>query len=140
MLDYVRRTRRGRSRSQRVNELLQRAIRQERYETLEAEAAAFFSASRQAARAESSRAADALAREDEAARRMRQAEADLTRLRASLESAGKGGARAVADSLATKLLDAEGRVDKWRSAQEEATREAQAARRALLAAVEQGAR
>lgn len=42
VLDYVRRTARGRSRSQRVNELLRRAIEQERQEALSAEAAAFF--------------------------------------------------------------------------------------------------
>ncbi len=52
VLDYVRRTRRGRSRSQRVNELLRRAIEQERREALAAEAAAFFAAVPRAERAE----------------------------------------------------------------------------------------
>ena len=52
ILAYVRRTRRGRSRSQRVNELLRRAMEQERAEALEVEAAAFFHAVPRAERAE----------------------------------------------------------------------------------------
>lgn len=52
LLDYVRRTRRGRSRSQRVNELLRRAMEQERTEALETEAAAFFHAMPRAERTE----------------------------------------------------------------------------------------
>lgn len=42
LLDYLSRTRRGRSRSQRVNELLRRGMEAERQARLEAEAAAFF--------------------------------------------------------------------------------------------------
>ena len=52
LLEYVARTRGRRSRSQRVNELLQRAIEQERAEALEAEAAVFFSGETKAERAE----------------------------------------------------------------------------------------
>jgi hypothetical protein len=44
ILDYLQRTRSSRSRSERVNELLRRAILQEQYEALEAEAAEFFAA------------------------------------------------------------------------------------------------
>jgi hypothetical protein len=44
ILDYLQRTRSNRSRSERVNELLRRAIIQEQYETLEREAAEFFAA------------------------------------------------------------------------------------------------
>ena len=52
VLDYVQRTRRGRSRSQRVNELLQRAIESERREALAKEAEAFFARPSRADRAE----------------------------------------------------------------------------------------
>lgn len=51
-LDYIGETRGRRSRSQRVNELLARAIRQERYEKLEQEAAEFFASQSPAERAE----------------------------------------------------------------------------------------
>jgi hypothetical protein len=44
ILDYLQRTRSGRSRSERVNELLRRAILAEQYEALEREAAEFFGA------------------------------------------------------------------------------------------------
>lgn len=44
ILDYVQRTRSSRSRSERVNELLRRAILDEQYESLEREAADFFGA------------------------------------------------------------------------------------------------
>jgi hypothetical protein len=44
ILDYIQRTRSRRSRSERVNELLRRAILQEQYDALEAEAAEFFAA------------------------------------------------------------------------------------------------
>lgn len=44
--DYVDTTKGNRSASERVNELLRRAIAQEQYERLEAEAAEFFSASK----------------------------------------------------------------------------------------------
>jgi len=53
ILDYLQRTRSGRSRSERVNELLRRAILQEQYEALEREAAEFFAAAGRAERAES---------------------------------------------------------------------------------------
>jgi metal-responsive CopG/Arc/MetJ family transcriptional regulator len=53
LLNYVARTRRDHSRSQRVNELLRRGIEQERQAQLEAEAAAFFRASPRAERTES---------------------------------------------------------------------------------------
>jgi len=52
VLDYVQRTRRGRSRSQRVNELLQRAIEAERREALAQEAQSFFRRPSRADRAE----------------------------------------------------------------------------------------
>jgi hypothetical protein len=52
ILDYLQRTRSGRSRSERVNELLRRAILQEQYEALEREAAVFFAAAGKAERAE----------------------------------------------------------------------------------------
>lgn len=42
ILEYLQRTRSRRSRSERVNELLHRAIRQERYDALEKEAAEFY--------------------------------------------------------------------------------------------------
>ncbi|HLW79883.1 MAG TPA: hypothetical protein VKU44_09830 [Terriglobia bacterium] len=51
LLAYVAKTRRGRSTSQRVNELLQSAIKAERYQQLEAEAADFFSEPRPSSRA-----------------------------------------------------------------------------------------
>jgi len=67
VLDYVQRTRRGRSRSQRVNELLQRAIESERREALAQEARGFFSRLSRADRAETrafrTAAARALARD-----------------------------------------------------------------------------
>ncbi len=53
ILDYLQRTRSGRSRSERVNELLRRAIREEQYEALEREAAEFFAAVGKTQRAES---------------------------------------------------------------------------------------
>ncbi len=53
ILDYLQRTRSGRSRSERVNELLGRAIVQEQYEALEREAAEFFGAAGRSERAES---------------------------------------------------------------------------------------
>ena len=52
-LDYVQRTRSRRSRSERVNELLRRAILEEQYEALEKEAAEFFAAAGKTERAES---------------------------------------------------------------------------------------
>ncbi len=52
LVSYVQRTRGGRSRSERVNELLKKAILQEQYETLEEEAAGFFSTRSEAERAE----------------------------------------------------------------------------------------
>ena len=52
ILDYLQRTRAGRSRSQRVNELLRRAILAEQYEALEREAAEFFGAAGRTERAE----------------------------------------------------------------------------------------
>ncbi len=70
-----------------------------------------------------------------AQRRQTEAEADLERLRASVESAGKGGARQAADALAAKMLAAEGHVEEWRSAGEDAGRAADDAQRALLAAL-----
>jgi hypothetical protein len=42
LIEYLQRTRHGRSRSERVNELLRRAILQEQYEALERECAEFF--------------------------------------------------------------------------------------------------
>lgn len=53
ILEYVQRTRSRRSRSERVNELLGRAIREEQYEALDREAAEFFAAARRTERAES---------------------------------------------------------------------------------------
>ena len=53
ILDYIQRTRARRSRSERVNELLRRAIRDEQYEALEKEAAEFFVAAGKTERAES---------------------------------------------------------------------------------------
>jgi hypothetical protein len=53
ILDYLQRTRSSRSRSERVNELLRRAILAEQYEALEMEAAGFFAAAGRAERAES---------------------------------------------------------------------------------------
>jgi Arc/MetJ-type ribon-helix-helix transcriptional regulator len=44
ILDYLQRTRRHGSQSERVNELLRRAIFEEQYEALEKEAATFFAA------------------------------------------------------------------------------------------------
>lgn len=53
ILDYLQRTRSHRSRSERVNELLRRAIIQEQYEALEREAAEFFAVTGKTERAES---------------------------------------------------------------------------------------
>ena len=53
ILAYLQRTRSGRSRSERVNELLRRAMLAEQYEVLEREAAEFFSATGKTERAES---------------------------------------------------------------------------------------
>ncbi len=53
ILDYLQRTRSGRSRSERVNELLRRAMLEEQYEALEREAAEFFAAAGRRERAES---------------------------------------------------------------------------------------
>ena len=53
VLDYVSSTRGRRSRSDRVNELLRRAMELERRQALEAEAAAFFAQVPRAERAES---------------------------------------------------------------------------------------
>ena len=50
--DYVDETKGGRSASERVNELLRRAIIEEQYERLDAEAAAFFAEDSKAGRAE----------------------------------------------------------------------------------------
>jgi hypothetical protein len=52
ILDYLQRTRSGRSRSERVNELLRRAVLAEQYEALEREAAEFFAGAGRAERAE----------------------------------------------------------------------------------------
>jgi hypothetical protein len=52
ILDYLQRTRSSRSRSERVNELLRRAILAEQYEALEREAAEFFAAAGKTERAE----------------------------------------------------------------------------------------
>ena len=52
ILDYLQRTRSSRSRSERVNELLRRAILEEQYEALEKEAAKFFAAVGKTERAE----------------------------------------------------------------------------------------
>jgi hypothetical protein len=61
VLEYISRTRRGRSRSQRVNELLRRGMEAERQARLEAEAAAFYAAETAAERRET-RAWQALSR------------------------------------------------------------------------------
>jgi len=53
ILDYLQRTRSRRSRSERVNELLRRAILEEQYEALAREAAKFFAAASRTERAES---------------------------------------------------------------------------------------
>lgn len=53
ILDYLQRTRSGRSRSERLNELLRRAILEEQYEALEKEAGEFFAATGRTERAES---------------------------------------------------------------------------------------
>src|SRR5208337_1116071 len=53
ILDYLQRTRSSHSRSERVNELLRRAILEEQYEALEKEAAEFFAAVGKSERAES---------------------------------------------------------------------------------------
>jgi len=53
ILEYLQRTRSSRSRSERANELLRRAILAEEYEALEREAAAFFAVSGRTERAES---------------------------------------------------------------------------------------
>jgi hypothetical protein len=69
ILDYVQRTRSHRSRSERVNELLHRAILREQYEVLEKQAAEFYSTAGKRERAETrafSRASQrTLARESE---------------------------------------------------------------------------
>ena len=69
ILDYLQRTRSGRSRSERVNELLRRAILEEQYEALEKEAAEFFAAAGKTERAESKAFASAsrrsISREDD---------------------------------------------------------------------------
>jgi hypothetical protein len=53
ILDYLQRTRSSLSRSERVNELLRRAILEEQYEALEREAAEFFAAAGKQERVES---------------------------------------------------------------------------------------
>ena len=53
ILEYLQRTRSNRSRSERANELLRRAILQEQYEALEKEAVAFYAFPRKTERAES---------------------------------------------------------------------------------------
>jgi hypothetical protein len=53
ILEYLQRTRSSRSRSERVNELLRRAILEEQYEALAQEAAEFFAAAGRTERAES---------------------------------------------------------------------------------------
>jgi len=69
ILDYLQRTRSHHSRSERVNELLHRAIRQEEREALERAAAAFYSKAGKQERAESRAFAQAsrrtLTREEE---------------------------------------------------------------------------
>jgi hypothetical protein len=52
-LDYIQRTRSSRSRSERVNELLRRAILEEQYDALERQAAEFFAGAERTERAES---------------------------------------------------------------------------------------
>jgi hypothetical protein len=68
-LEYLERTRSQRSRSQRVNELLHRAIREEQLEALEKEAAEFYATAGKKERAETKAFARAsrrsLAREDD---------------------------------------------------------------------------
>ena len=59
LLTYLRDTQGRRSKSQRVNELLRRAILQERYEKLEQEAAEFFASPPEAARSEAKAFQDA---------------------------------------------------------------------------------
>jgi hypothetical protein len=53
ILDYLQRTRASRSRSERLNELLRRAIVDEQYDLLEREAAEFFAGVGKTERAES---------------------------------------------------------------------------------------
>ena len=53
ILDYLQRTRSRRSRSERVNELLRRAILEEQYDALAREAAEFFAAAGKPERSES---------------------------------------------------------------------------------------
>lgn len=53
ILDYLQRTRSSGSRSERVNELLRRAILEEQYEALTREAAEFFAAAGKTERTES---------------------------------------------------------------------------------------
>jgi Na+-transporting NADH:ubiquinone oxidoreductase subunit NqrF len=53
ILDYLQRTRSHRSRSERANELLRRAILQEQYEALEKEAAGFYAPASKGERTES---------------------------------------------------------------------------------------
>jgi hypothetical protein len=53
ILDYLQRTRSGRSRSERINESLRRGILEEQYEALEKDAAKFFDSAGMAERAES---------------------------------------------------------------------------------------
>ena len=53
ILDYLQRTRSSRSRSERVNELLRRAILEEQYDALAQEAAKFFAPPARTERAES---------------------------------------------------------------------------------------
>jgi len=69
ILDYLERTRSHRSRSERVNELLRRAIVEEQHEALAREAAEFFAAARKTERAERKAFATAshrrMAREDD---------------------------------------------------------------------------
>lgn len=59
LLTYLRDTQGRRSKSQRVNELLRRAILQERYEKLEQEAGEFFASPPEAARSEAKAFQDA---------------------------------------------------------------------------------
>ncbi len=59
ILNYLQRTRSSRSRSERVNELLRRAILEEQYEALAREAAEFFAATGRMERAESRAFAEA---------------------------------------------------------------------------------
>jgi len=62
ILDYLQRTRAGRSRSERVNELLRRAIAREQSDALAREAAGFFGAMGTAERAERKAFTDATRR------------------------------------------------------------------------------